>query len=82
VPSENSQCSVHSVAAQGGRERVPYVFPSPKLGPILNLQKVMARLRKETGIEFRFHDDVRRAAASHMTAIGLIVTAKAGRCAN
>jgi integrase len=54
----------------------PYVFPGGRRAlPLLNLQKHMRHLRdhlKEdsTVDEFKFHD-LRRTAASHMTAIGI-----------
>src|ERR1019366_8682006 len=50
----------------------PYVFPGGRTAlPLLNLQKHMRHLKEAAKIsEFKFHD-LRRTAASHMTAIGI-----------
>ncbi|MGH7858510.1 MAG: tyrosine-type recombinase/integrase, partial [Candidatus Binatia bacterium] len=39
-------------------------------GPMTEIQKAVYRIRKDTGIDFVFHD-LRRTAASYMTAIGV-----------
>ncbi|MGO9264366.1 MAG: tyrosine-type recombinase/integrase [Candidatus Binataceae bacterium] len=48
----------------------PYVFPGPRHKPISNPQKWLRRIKKISGIEFKFHD-LRRTAASLMTGIGI-----------
>ncbi len=48
-----------------------WIFPSHgDSGHLENVQKAVARLRKETGLDFRAHD-LRRSAASHMASRGV-----------
>ena len=48
----------------------PWVFPGPRRKPIANPQKWIARIRKRSGLDFKYHD-LRRSAASHMTGLGI-----------
>ncbi len=47
-----------------------YVFPGPRGGHIIHVQKAIERIRKTTGIDFRAHD-LRRTAATSMTSMGI-----------
>jgi len=54
-----------------GKHDQTYVFRGGRIGrPIANLQKPIRRVKKNSEIEFRFHD-LRRTAASLMTGIGI-----------
>jgi integrase len=47
------------------------VFRGGRIGqPLANLQKPMRRIKRVSGIDFKFHD-LRRTTASHMTGIGV-----------
>jgi integrase len=55
---------------QEPKQRTPWVFPSPNdFGPIRWIAKASARIKNDSGIEFRPHD-LRRTAASMMTQSG------------
>ena len=47
-----------------------FAFPSVRGSHLDSLQKPMRRIKKASGVNFKFHD-LRRTAASHMTAIGV-----------
>jgi integrase len=47
------------------------VFRGGRIGqPLANLQKPLRRVKRASGLDFKFHD-LRRTAASHMTGIGV-----------
>ncbi len=58
-------------ALKAGKHDPVYVFRGGRVGrPIANLQKPLRRVKKNSRIDFRFHD-LRRTAASLMTGIGI-----------
>jgi integrase len=58
-------------ALKGGKHDPVYVFRGGRIGrPIVNLQKPLRRVKKNSKLDFRFHD-LRRTAASLMTGIGI-----------
>jgi integrase len=48
----------------------PWVFAGPRQKPITNPQKWARRVRKRSGLDFKYHD-LRRSAASQMTGVGI-----------
>ncbi len=54
----------------GSRDDAPGL-PGGRIGqPLANLQKPLRRVKRASGLDFKFHD-LRRTAASHMTGIGV-----------